>query len=767
MADPISSLGDAYSADSYAVRNKSQKSIYHDDSRIFHRAGFGYRTVERAVELRQEGDDLCCELELSDGSRAPLYLRMVDERILRFQFGGEAHRFDAESPMLTQRASVQERLAYWEDRKHWEVTLGKFQLTIFKDPFGFVVTQGNSKVFELETEKVAGDYAIAPLAYRFDGSRTQTCLSWRMANDENFFGLGEKWNSVEKRQTRATVWASDTAGTNTTDLSYESIPMVYSTKGWGLLVHSSFRSYWEIGSFSYTGGSVCLEEPVLEGFLFFGDSLKQLLRTYCELTGRPETPPLWTLGTWMSRCAYSSAKEVDEVADRLRKEQIPCDVIHIDGWLKNHYYQAIGVDACDFDFDLENFPEPGPFFRRNLDKGFNISLWMNPYLPEGHAIYGEARERGYMLRDRHGEIARAEFGEPVGVVDFTNPEARSWWKAKVEELLRLGASTIKVDYGDRVAEDSVAWNGLPGLGYHNLHMHLYSETCFEAVKAVRDEGIVWRRSGYVGTQRYPGTWAGDTQVSWEALRCCLRGGLNAGLSGEAFWASDIGGFVGPKPSDELYIRWAQFGFFSGLTRFHGTTPREPWNYGHDAMRIVKSYAELRYSLIPYLDMCAMEASETGLPLMRAMALEFPDEPNIATIEDQYMLGPYLLVAPVLIDGQRERWVYLPKGDWYSLEGGPRYAGPGFVRVPAPLDRMPVLVRESAVLPRFTHHPQHLKGSPAPTIRLEVYPKANKRAIQFRNMSMPVSIDFSPEFAIGITKGEIELDLVWIDEVDGN
>ena len=253
-------------------------------------------------------------------------------------------------------------------------------------------------------------------------------------------------------------------------------------------------------------------------------------------------------------------------------------------WLKNHYYQEIGVDACDFEWDFDNYPDPRSFFQKMDQKGFNTSLWMNPYIPEGHPTYEEAKAHDYMLKTENGEVARLEFGEPVGVTDFTNQEAKEWWKAKLVELLEAGASAIKVDYGDRVSEDSIASNGMSGVGYHNLHLHLYSETCFEAVKEVYGVGVVWRRSGYIGSQRFPGTWAGDTQVSWKRFdAACAAVSMRASaekLSGQATSA----GLLGRSHPMSFTFVGCSSGSSSGLTRFHGTTPESlalwPRGFGH-------------------------------------------------------------------------------------------------------------------------------------------------------------------------------------------
>jgi alpha-D-xyloside xylohydrolase len=722
-----------YDPASYASDYSPQKSIYQDDGRMFHRGGYEYDAIESVEKAVFEHGVLSADLRLSSGKCAKLSITPLGEDCVRIRLWEGEVAFDDVSPMVPSLPAAPARARLTEDALSYQLELGSRALIIGKKPFSLKLAHSNGeRIVELETERIAGQFICPPLGFRRSAQESSPFLSFRMGIDERYFGLGEKFGKVERTSTRATVWAADTCGSNTTDMSYKSVPVLFSTGGWGMMVHTSYRTFWEVGTFSYTAGSVLTQDSKLDIFVFLAPSLKELLAAYTGLTGRPAMPPKWAMGVWMSRCMYENRAQSDEVVERLRAEKIPCDVIHLDPlWMKTHWYYKIGVDACDFVRNDEDFPNLPSIFRQYADKGFATCLWINPYLPEGTPVYEEAAHKGFLLKSSKGGLARLEHGNPVGMVDFTNPQAFEWWKEHLRVCARDGAWVFKPDYGDRVPEDALFWNGRTGREQHNIYLHWFAQAAYEAIKEVRGEGIVWRRAGYIGSQRYPGTWAGDTQVSWEGMRGAMRGGLSAGLTGEAFWSHDIGGFTGPKPPLELYCRWAQFGMLSPLTRFHGTKPREPWHYGELAMTVVKRYARLRYGLMPYLLACAKQACESGVPLMRHTALEFPLEPNAATLDDQYMLGPSLLVAPVVGEGKRSRDVYFPAGRWYALEqDGVAVEGGRFHDVKAPLERMPVFVRQGAIIPRYTHNPQHLKGGLPKVLAVDVYPGAKRTSIAY-------------------------------------
>ena len=717
-AESNSVMDQTYDSASYSIRYQPARSIYQDDGRIFHRAGFTYATVEKLLTPHCENGVFSATAVLSNGTEALLRLSRAGDGTLRLQFGAPAAVFHDESPLLVHRVSPQPGLVLQLEGAIAHLALDGYGIRLGLDPFSFaIVDPAGRQIMELETEQVAGGFITPPLGFRVTGRTVEPFLSWRIHNPDRFFGLGEKFNKVEKTSTRATIWSSDTAGTNTTDLAYKSIPLLHCTAGWSLMLHTTYRSFWEVGTFSYTSGSCLSQDDKLDAFLFLAPTLKGLIGRYSALTGRTAVPPLWAFGLWMSRCAYLNRAQVQEVLTRLRAEKIPCDVVHLDPlWMRTHYYFKLGVDACDFVRNEESFPDFRGMLAQWKALGFATCFWINPYLPEGQPIYEEAKNQGYLLRSVRGGIARLEFGEPVGVVDFTNPAAKQWWKGKLKELIADGAAVFKPDYGDRVSEDAISFDGKSGRELHNLYLHLYAQTVAEAVQEATGQTLVWRRAGYIGTQRYPGTWAGDTQVSWEGMRGALRGGLSAGFGAEACWAHDIGGFTGPPPSEELYLRWAQWGLLSPFARFHGTTPREPWVYGPRAVEVVRHYAELRYTLVPYLRQCAEESSRTGLPILRHLVLEFPDDPAVVNIDDEFLLGPSLLVAPVLEAGARERSVYLPAGEWCSFENpAERYVGGRYYRLPAPLERVPLFVRHGATLPRFATAPLHLKGELPPVV----------------------------------------------------
>ncbi len=714
-----------YSADSYARALKPGASVHQDDARIFERAGHAYDPLLRLSEARFGdcfGGDFACTGHLASGATVELRVTAAGPSALRLRLGFPGAAWRSDSPLLLPQ-SQRRVIVTTETPTHWELRVEGAILRLGRAAFSLdLVREDGTRVFQVDTGKLAGSHVGGPIGFRTpQGGTPQAYLGWLIGNRDRYYGLGEKWNAVEKTGTRSTVWCSDTCGSNSNDMAYKPLPLIHCDQGWSLLLHSTFRSHWEIGTFSYINGSVLVEDERLDLLLWTGRDLKEQIATYATLTGRPAMPPKWAFGTWMSRCQYMNQGEAEEAMRGLRERGIPADVIHLDPmWMPRHYYFKIGVDACDFDWNDQGFPDHRALFARWRDDGFHTCLWVNPYLPETHPIYTEATNSGYLLRDATGGIARLSHGEAVGMVDFTNPAAKAWWQGKLEGCLRDGAAVIKPDYGDRVPESAVAHNGMRGSELHNLYLHLYCETAYQAAVAVRGEGIVWRRAGFIGTQRYPGTWAGDTQTTWEAFRCCLRGGLSAGFGAEGLWSHDIGGFCGPMPSPELFIRWMQLGFLSPFTRFHGNGLREPWHYGDTATAVAQHYGQLRYRLIPYLLAAAEEACARGLPLQRALALEFQGQPGVERIDDQLLLGPDLLLNPVQEAGARTRTAWLPEALWHPLDGGAPLAGGRFAVLPAPLERMPVLVRGGALIPSYPEAQQHLKQPVPERLQLTAY-----------------------------------------------
>ncbi|MCX6127698.1 MAG: hypothetical protein NTX25_01380 [Proteobacteria bacterium] len=670
-------ITELYNAASYASPFAPGKSIFPEQRRIFHRAECVYTPISSIGEIELLECGVLLRLQARGGLCAYLKLQVTAADKIRISLGLNKLVGMGEPYFVSEKLSVYPKTKVHNNEAIIELVWDEYVLRVEKRPFHISLTKKSCLIWELDREEIAGDFVTGPLGFRWTDGRPEAYLSSRLYSDEQFYGFGEKWGRVEKTGFTTRIWNNDTCGTNTSDLSYKAVPWLMSSRGWGLLLNSAYPSHWDVASFSHTSASCLVESASWDGFLILGESLKDLVASYTVFTGLPQLPPLWALGIWMSRCAYQNHQEVEHVVDLLEKHDLPCDLIHLDPpWMKHHYYQTLNTDACDFDWNEQAFPDRRAFFSRLKVKGIAVSLWVNPYIPEGGVLYEFAARKGYLVRSLRGGLARLEFGQTVGIVDFTLEAARTWWKGLIKEILLDGAATVKTDYADEVY----------------------------------GHGLLWRRPGYIGTQRYPISWAGDTQVSWEGLRGCLRGGLSAAFAGEAFWSHDIGGFCGPQPDPELYIRWMQFGMFSPCTRFHGTTPREPWHFGDEALQVAKVYTKLRYKLIPYLWQSSVAASKTGIPIIRPMVLEFPDEPGVSQIEDQYMLGSELLVAPIIHPGQRERWVYLPKGTWRSLEN-PQEEWEGFryIKVSCPLNYIPVFFRADSVIPMWKEAPSHLKN----------------------------------------------------------
>ena len=317
----------------------------------------------------------------------------------------------------------------------------------------------------------------------------------------------------------------------------------------------------------------------------------------------------------------------------------------------------------------------------------------------------------------------------------------------------MGVDVFKTDFGEDIPEDALFANGATGRTMHNLYPLLYNRAVFEVTEEEKGAGIVWSRSGTAGNQRYPVCWSGDPAADFDSLACTIRGGLSAGMSGIPFWSNDIGGYRG-MPSEELFIRWAQFGLLCSHSRMHGDSPREPWRFGPRALGIVREFINLRYRLLPYLYSTAFEAAATGIPVLRALPIAFPDDPNVVDKDLEFMIGPWILAAPVC-DRTQRRNAYIPGGTWFNYWNGSRFEGPQTLRPEVPLERIPLFVRGGAIIPLGPRAQRVYEGALAPFV-LDVYPSAGSEYL-FR--------EDEGTTRIRCTSGASRITLEWSGEIE--
>jgi len=514
---------------------------------------------------------------------------------------------------------------------------------------------------------------------------------------ERFLGTGERFSRFGLAGSTVVLENTDALGVSSRR-AYKNVPFYVSSAGYGLFIHTSYRTRLSFADVSSRAVQGAVESSVLDLFFIGGDSVPSILAAYRRLTGVPALPPLWSYGTWMARMTYFSAREALEVADGLRRGGFPSDVIHLDtGWFRTDW-------RCEWEFSPERFPDPEGFLREMRQKGFRVSLWQLPLVTEGTSLFATAREKQYIAPGTQPP-SESKFDDARGcTIDFTNPKAVEWYKGLLRRLLNMGAAAIKTDFGEAI-DMQAAYRGMDAARLRNIYCLLYHRAAFEATREVYPDGIIWARSGWAGSQRYPVHWGGDAACTWDGLAATIRGGLQIGLSGFAFWSHDVPGFhslpsfMNDRPSDDLFVRWTQVGVFTSHLRFHGSSAREPWEYPAVA-GVVREWLKLRYALIPYLLQEARAAVANGMPIFRSLVFHHDDDPIAWTVEDEFYCGSAFLVAPIL-NASGVRSVYLPSGEWIDFWTGEQLRGPAMLdRVQQPLERVPLFVRSGSRVPFY-------------------------------------------------------------------
>jgi alpha-D-xyloside xylohydrolase len=510
-----------------------------------------------------------------------------------------------------------------------------------------------------------------------------TAASFALAPGEKIFGCGESFTRLDKRGQKLDLFTRDGMGVETEKM-YKPIPFFLSSAGYGMFLHTGAPVTCDFGHDFDEAMVLSTGDETLDLFVFLGTP-KQVLTEYTAVTGRSPLPPLWSFGLWMSRITYKSEAEVRTVAAKLRADRIPCDVIHLDtGWFETDW-------QCDYKFSKSRFDDPAKMIADLKDQGFRISLWQLPYFTRKNALFATIAERGYAVRNDAGAPGYLD-----AVLDFTNPATVAWYQGLIADLLKLGVGAIKVDFGEGAPLGGVYANGRTGWHEHNLYPLRYNRAVAEVTKRVTGDNVIWARSAWAGSQRYPLHWGGDAENSDAAMAATLRGGLSLGLCGFSFWSHDVGGFVG-RPSADLYRRWLAFGVLTSHTRCHGAPPREPWEYGPQFEDDFRRTVELKYRLMPYIYEQAKACSAAGHPLLRPLFFEFPDDAGSWLIEDEYLFGSDLLVAPMFAAGDA-RQVYLPPGRWVDFQSGKHYAGGRWHEIAPGEIPVVLLVRAGAEIP---------------------------------------------------------------------
>lgn len=516
--------------------------------------------------------------------------------------------------------------------------------------------------------------------------------------DELIYGLGERFTPFIKNGQSVDIYNKD--GGAGSEQAYKNIPFYISSEGYGVFINQPENVSYEVASENVDRTQFSIEGESMEYFVIDGPTPKDILDRYTRLTGKISLPPAWSFGLWLSTSFTTNYNEetVMKFIEGMEDRNIPLDVFHFDCfWMKDFEWTSLL-------FNKEQFPNPEAMLKKIHEKGLKVSLWINPYIAQKSPLFKEAREAGYLLKRKDGNVWQWDLWQAGnGFIDFTNPSAVKWFTDKLGRLMEMGVDTFKTDFGERIPDkDVVFFDDSDPKREHNYYTYQFNQAVFRTIedKKGKNKAIVFARSATAGSQKFPVHWGGDNLSTYKSMADSLRGGLSLLSSGFGFWSHDISGFE-DEATPDLYKRWTQFGLLSSHSRYHGSEQyKVPWLFDEEAVENTRKFVNLKLSLMPYLYNETVKASENGTPLMRPLFFEFYEDHNTYFIERQYMFGTNLLIAPIFNTEGTVKY-YLPEGKWTNLLTEETYSICGGEWISEKYDNLnlPILVRENSILLR--------------------------------------------------------------------
>ena len=706
-------------------------------------AGAGWASLGKMPVPTREGQTLTWR-----NSQGVLALSVLSPEIVRVRFVPRPELGRDHSYAVVGRLPGDSPAAFEVKADRTLIRTSALQVTVRHDPLrvAFATAGGES----LDEDDAA----------RGIGFVDETVRVWkRLRDDEQVYGLGEKTGRLNKRGRKLggysyVMWNSDTFAYGAdTDPIYATFPfymVMRNGRAHGIFFDNTHRSLFEIGRESQRLLSFGAEGGELNYYFIDGPTPKQVVERYTSLTGRMPLPPRWALGYNQCRYSYYPESRVRLLADTFRAKRIPADVL----WLDIHYLDGFNP----FTWDLQRFPDPSKLIGDLGKQGFRVVTIVDPHPKKqpGWAPYDTGLAGNHFVKNPDGTIYEASVWPshaernpaPSVFPDFSKPATREWWGGLYKPLLDQGVAGIWNDMDEPAvftADDTgtmpfdVRFDG-EGLStdhreIHNVYGMLMSRATHEGLRRLRPDHrpFVLTRATYAGGQRYSALWPGDNVSDWGDLRTTIPMFANLGLSGFPFVGADIGGFA-EAPSAELFTRWMQMGVFYPFMRTHttfGTPEQEPWSFGTRHEELNRRAIELRYELLPHLYNLLQEASTTGAPVLRPLLFEYPEDPATWSLDDEFLWGSDLLVAPVLREGVTDREVYLPKGDWFDFWTGRRLEGGRKLRVPVTMESVPIFARAGAFVFRqpVVQNTGEMPGQP---LIVSAYPAATSQATLYED-----------------------------------